>query len=103
MILAQISEARDVKRVYDDIFQEAGSEIYLKPVSLYFESLPAEVSFADMMLIARKRKEVCLGVKIKSMEDDGDRNFGVMLIPPKNDKFRLQDGDTLVVLAEDES
>ena len=41
MIMAQIAESRDIEKVYDDIFQEDGSEIYLKPASLYFESFPA--------------------------------------------------------------
>ena len=38
MIMAQISESSDIERVYDDIFQEDGSEIYLKPADLYFNS-----------------------------------------------------------------
>ncbi|MCA9522644.1 MAG: hypothetical protein KC609_16820, partial [Myxococcales bacterium] len=37
MIFAQISEEHDMKRVYDDLFSEDGSEIYLKPASLYFD------------------------------------------------------------------
>jgi hypothetical protein len=60
MIMAQISESRDIEKVYDDIFQEDGSEIYLKPASLYFESLPIQATFADMMAIAQQRGEVCI-------------------------------------------
>ena len=36
MLVAQISEDADIKPVYDDLFQEDGSEIYLKPAPLYF-------------------------------------------------------------------
>ncbi len=103
MLLAQISEDADIKRVYDHLFQEEGSEIYLKPASLYFTSLPQEVSFADMMRIAQKREEVCLGVKIKALEKDMDENFGVKLIPEKTSTFALQPDDALVVLSEDET
>lgn len=102
MLLAQMSEEPDIKAVYDQLFSEDGSEIYLKPASLYFETAPAEVSFADCMGIAQKRGEVCLGIKIKTEEEDDTRNFGVHLIPWKTDRFTLQAEDCLVVLAEDE-
>ena len=51
MIMAQISESRDIEKVYEDIFQEEGSEIYLKPAHLYFDELPLQASFADMLAI----------------------------------------------------
>ncbi len=102
MIMAQISESRDIEKVYDDIFQEDGSEIYLKPASLYFDHLPVEVSFADMMGLAQKREEICLGVKVKALESRKEDNNGITLIPEKNTRYTLQPGDSLVVLAEDE-
>ena len=102
MIMAQISESRDIEKVYDDIFQEDGSEIYLKPASLYFTDLPQEVSFADMMHVAQLREEVCIGVKIKALESSKEDNNGITLIPEKNTTFELRFEDSLVVLAEDE-
>lgn len=103
MIFAQISEEKDMKRVYDDLFQEDGSEIYLKPASLYFDELPIEVSFADLMRIAQQRDEVCIGVKIKALEKLIDKNFGVDLIPEKNTRYTLQPNDSLVVFSEDDT
>jgi hypothetical protein len=103
MIMAQISESRDIEKVYDDIFEEDGSEIYLKPARLYFDTLPIELSFADMMAIAQKRSEVCIGVKIKALETNREENNGITLIPEKNTTFTLEAEDSLVVLAEDES
>ena len=47
MIMAQIAESRDIEKVYDDIFQEDGSEIYLKPAELYFNH------FADRRRVRR--------------------------------------------------
>ena len=102
MIMAQIAESRDIEKVYDDIFQEDGSEIYLKPATLYFDSFPLEVRFADMMAIARQRGEICIGVKIKVLEPNKEHNNGVTLIPEKNTVYQLQRDDCLVVLAEDE-
>lgn len=102
MIMSQISENKNIKSVYDDIFEEDGSEIYLKPLSLYFETIPQELSFADLILIAKKRNEICIGVKLKHQEDDLMQNQGVQLIPEKNTTFKLTPNDCLVVLSEDE-
>ena len=103
MVLAQISEDADIQRVYDDLFSEDGSEIYLKPASLYFKEFPIQVSYADMIRITQKREEVCLGVKLKKDEKDIEKNFGVKLIPEKNLTYTLNANDSLVVLAEDET
>ncbi len=103
MILAQISEEPDMGRVYADLFSEDGSEIYLKPASLYFDHFPIDATFADMMAIAQQRGETCIGVKIKDKERDMDANFGVKLIPEKNTKYKLVADDALVVVAEDET
>lgn len=103
MLVAQISEDADIKPVYDDLFQEDGSEIYLKPAPLYFSEFPVEVTYADMIHVCQQREEVCLGVKLKAIEDDMSQNLGVKLIPEKNKVYRLTAQDTLVVLAEDET
>jgi hypothetical protein len=102
MIIAQVSQSRAIKRVYDDIFQEDGSEIYLKPASLYFSQFPAVATFADMIAIARKRNEVCIGFKAKALEGDDARNNGVDLNPKKDTRIAVQRDDCLIVLAEDE-
>ena len=102
MIVAQISESKKIKNVYDDIFQEEGSEIYLKPACLYFDRFPIEVSFADLISVAQARSEICIGLKIKSDETNHKKNNGVRLIPEKTKNFTLKPEDSLVVLAEDE-
>ncbi len=102
MFLAQISENPDIRIVYDDLFQEGGSEIYIKPATLYFKEFPQEVTFADMIGVAQQRHEVCFGIKIKAYEKDATQNFGISLIPEKTQTFTLEKDDALVVLAENE-
>jgi len=103
MLLAQVAEQPGMHRVFADLFDEEGSEIYLKPASLYVEDLPSELTFADLMLAAQARKEVCLGVRIAADEGRADRNFGIWLAPPKVERLTLTAGDRLVVLAEDDT
>ncbi|MBN2497204.1 MAG: hypothetical protein JXR96_21605 [Deltaproteobacteria bacterium] len=102
MIFAQLSEEPRIKELYDDIFQEEGSEIYLKPVELYFKQLPARVRFCDLLALALKREEICLGYRLAVLATDPERNFGVKVNPAKDDEIQLGPGDSLVVLAEDD-
>lgn len=103
ILLAQISEEADVKAVYDDLFEEDGSEIYFKPLRLYQDRFPVSLSFADCMSLAQQRKEVCIGVKIAADEENEEKNFGVSLIPDKKTSYEFGPEDCLVCMAEDET
>jgi hypothetical protein len=102
MILAQLSEEPLIKLLYDDLFSEDGSEIYVKPANLYFDTFPQEVTFADLIGLAAKREEVCLGIRKGALRKDHNSNFGVRLNLPKSEKITLTAKDYLVVLSEDE-
>ena len=103
MIFTQISEEPGIQQVYDNLFSEEGSEIYVKPAPLYFDTLPITCRFGDLMRVTQKRgEEICLGYKIKALEGDGDANYGVKLIPPKDSEITLNEEDCLVVVAEDD-
>lgn len=102
MIFAQLSEESTMKTVYANLFEETGSEIYLKPADLYFNSLPMDLPFADLMGAATKRNEICIGYRVGSRADDPKSNFGIILNPSKTASIHLAKDDFLVVLAEDE-
>jgi ion channel POLLUX/CASTOR len=103
MIFAQLSEEPRMIEVYDNLFEEEGSEIYVKSASLYFAELPVSCTYADLMALAQKRNgEVCIGYKLKSLEQDGSANFGVSIIPPKDTIVEITEEDALVVVAEDD-
>ncbi len=102
MIMAQISENPEIKKLYDHLFQEEGSEIYLKPCNYYFEDFPKKIAFMDMIVAAQKRDEICLGLRISSFSRNPEENFGVVVNPKKDDIFELTKDDYLVVLAENE-
>ncbi|WP_210410457.1 CASTOR/POLLUX-related putative ion channel [Leptospira adleri] len=102
-MMAQVSQEPDVMRVYENLFSPEGSEIYLKPVSLYFENSSQVVSFADCVKAALKRGETCFGIRIASEEKDEENGYGVHLIPPKDTQFSIKPEDSLIVLAEDQT
>ena len=102
-IMAQLAQEPGVKMVYDDLFSESGSEIYLKPAQVYLDNLPAKVNFADIMKAALKRNEVCFGVRMLSQSTLGDNSSNMYIIPSKDTVFDLQPSDHLITLAEDET
>lgn len=102
MILAQLSEEPLIKVLYDDLFSEDGSEIYVKPAHLYFKSFPQKISFADLIGLASKREEVCLGIRKGDLSKDANSNFGVKLNLAKTEMVEITENDYLVVLSEDE-
>ena len=80
-----------------DLFQRS-----VQPASLYFEELPFEVRFADLLAIANKRREICIGLRQAHHASDLEANFGVSLVPRENTRYTLTPDDTLVVVAEDD-
>lgn len=105
-ILAQVSQAPDVMLIYEDLFSAEGCELYLKPVEFYFppETLAfQDVTFADCVLAAQKRDEICIGIRIDALSKDEEEGFGVELIPSLYQHFNLKKKDSLIVIAEDEN
>lgn len=102
MILAQLSEEPLIKVLYDDLFSEDGSEIYVKPAKLYFDRFPQEIRFVDVINQAFKRDEICLGYRSGKLSNDAEANFGVKLNPAKDEVLHITEDDFLVVLSEDE-
>jgi hypothetical protein len=103
MLFAQMSEEPEIEGVYENLFREEGSEIYVKPAWLYFASLPVTCRFGDLMRVAQKRDgEIAIGYKLKELESDPGANYGVKINPPKDSVVTLGRDDCLVVVAEDD-
>ncbi|WP_211173219.1 CASTOR/POLLUX-related putative ion channel [Brasilonema bromeliae] len=103
-ILAQVSQEPSVMSIYDDLFSVDGSELYIKPISLYFSSKElGRLTFADCVKAAQERDELCLGVKISALAQNKNQNFGIDLVPSLDKPLNLTFNDALITLAEDET
>ena len=94
LLLTQIAENRDLYAVFRDLFDAAGSELYLKPADDYV-ALNADVTFATVVEAATQRSEIALGVKSIVCG-----RWLVELNIPKSKTIRLSEGDMVVVVAE---
>jgi hypothetical protein len=102
-IYAQVSENQDVLKVYEDLFSEEGSEVYLKPVHMFLGEIPPNMPFADLCNAALDRNETCFGVHVLAEEKDKSKGYGIYINPPKSRLFTLRPDDRLITLAEDET
>lgn len=100
LLLSQLSENPDLKRVYDELFRAEGSEIYLKPADRYIQ--PGQsVDFYTIVANAASLGETAIGYRLQALSEDMDRNFGVKINPNKDETVTLGANDFVIVLSED--
>jgi voltage-gated potassium channel Kch len=101
LMLAQASENESMAAIFDDLLDEAGSEIYMRPMSDYVD-IGRPVNFFTVALAALRRGEVALGYRRQRANDPDDRNLGgVVVNPPRGDLIAYAESDMVIVLAQD--
>lgn len=100
LIVSQISENKGLGAVFTDLFDPAGSEIYLKPAASYVE--PGEpLNFYTVVEAARRRGDAALGYRLQADARDGTKGYGVVLNPDKSARVTFVEQDEIIVLAEE--
>jgi voltage-gated potassium channel Kch len=100
LMLAQVSENKELSAVFADLFDPEGAEIYLKPAGNYVE-LGRPINFYTVVEAARRRGEIAIGYRLEAQGKDASKAYGVVVNPPKSDKVTFSDVDRIIVLAED--
>lgn len=97
LMLAQASENETLGAIFDDLLDEQGSEIYMRPAEDYV-ALDMPVNFYTVTQAARERGEVAIGYHRRR---PGARADGIVVNPSKSAVVDYQQGDRLIVLARD--
>ena len=100
LMLSQISENKQLTDVFDTLFSAEGSEIYLRPASLYIKD-GATVDFYTVLEAARRRGETAIGYRVASKAHSAADAYGVAVNPRKGDTITFSEHDKVIVLAED--
>lgn len=100
LMLSQLSENRELKKVYDVLFQAEGSEIYLKPVSRYVKP-GTEVDFYTVVASAAELGESAIGYRVAAESRHSELKYGVRLNPNKSKRVKFDEKDLVIVLSED--
>lgn len=97
-MIAQVCRERRTEMIMQDLFDEEGKEIYLKPAMLY-AAAGETVSFDQLLRASLARGEVAIGCREGSTRGTGRT---LQLNPPRNTMLRVDAQLQLVVIAESE-
>ncbi|SEP67037.1 Castor and Pollux, part of voltage-gated ion channel [Devosia sp. YR412] len=97
LMLAQASENDSLGAIFDDLLDEEGSEIYMRPAEDYV-ALGMPVNFYTVTQAARERGEVAIGYH---RPREGAKANGILVNPRKSAAVDYLAGDRLIVLARD--
>ncbi len=104
LMLSQISQNKELRIVFETLFSAGGPAIYIKPAEYYVE-LGRPVNFYTVIESARQQNQIAIGYKLaktkKRYEGDGILAYGVIVNPPKSHEIFFNDGDKIIVLAEE--
>ena len=100
LLMSQVSENKYLMRVFEDLFDADGSEIYIKPAREYVK-VDTAVNFYTILESAAEKNQVAIGYRIMAQARNSSEGYGVVVNPKKSDIFTLSDEDTIIVLSED--
>lgn len=99
LILAQVSENKELAAVFADLFDPEGAEVYLKPAKNYV-AIGRPVSFHTVVEAAVRRGEVAIGYRHEALSKDASKAYGVVVNPKKSERITFAENDRIIVLAE---
>nr|KYP72047.1 hypothetical protein KK1_011336 [Cajanus cajan] len=90
MALAMVAEDRQINDVLEELFAEEGNEMHIRQADLYLCE-GEELSFYEIMLRARQRREIVIGYRLANAER------AVINPPAKTDRRKWSLKDVFVV------
>ncbi len=89
LMLAQLSERRELRAVFDDLFDPDGSVLELRPASGFVDD--AEATYAELVAAGIEAEASVLGWRVAATGE-------VVINPPKDRRVRLGPGDDVLVI-----
>ncbi|MEA2675964.1 MAG: hypothetical protein QOJ81_105 [Chloroflexota bacterium] len=100
LMMSQLAENPDLRPIFDDMFDEEGSEIYLKPAADYV-ALGQPVDFYTVLESARRRGQIAFGYRLMRDAEKTEKNYGVSMNPDKAVEVTFTEHDKLIVISEE--
>jgi hypothetical protein len=98
--IAQISENKNLTKVFDILLTAEGVEIYLKPVSL-FTKLGIAIPFHRILEASLQQQTLAIGYRLMKYAQDPNKFYGIVLNPDKDLPIIFRHDDKIIVLAEE--
>ncbi|CAF0910602.1 unnamed protein product [Didymodactylos carnosus] len=98
--VAQLSENKNLTKVFDVLLTAEGEEIYLRPVTNYVKTEIA-VTFYTVLESSMRQNSIAIGYRQMKYALDPAKFYGIVLNPIKEDKITFRRDDKIIVLAEE--
>lgn len=98
--IAQISENKNLTKVFDVLLTAEGVEIYLRPISL-FTNLGSAIPFSRILEASLKQRTLAIGYRQMKYSQDSSRFYGIVLNPDKDTAIIFRPDDKIIILAEE--
>jgi hypothetical protein len=97
--ISQLSENKNIKKVYDVLLTANGPEIYLCLASMF---VPLEIPITYYQVLQETLKYQCLpiGYRLTKYLHDETRFYGIVLNPDKQEQITFSQNDKIIILAE---
>lgn len=99
LLLAQYQHNPHIKKIYEEILDEKGSEIYFKPAEDYIE-LGKEYNCYELTDICYAKGDIFIGYKLYDSTKNTRLKNGIDINPPKSTKIIFSKNDKFIVISE---
>ena len=103
LLMTQVAENKYLMRVFEELLDADGSEIYIKPVTNYvlLDKLNGQpINFYTVLESAARKNEVAIGYRLMSDFKNPKKGYGVVVNPKKSEPINFSEGDMVIVLSE---
>ncbi|CAF4064799.1 unnamed protein product [Adineta steineri] len=97
--ISQLSENKNIKRVYDVLLTADGPEIYFCSASM-FVPLETPISYYEILQETLKYECIAIGYRLMKYLHDETRFYGIVLNPDKQEQVIFSKHDKIIILAE---
>ena len=99
-MIAQLAENHTLDRVFNELFDVEGPEIFLRPVTNYLKT-GIEVNFYTIIESAMQHYEIPIGYRLFADQNNAEMDFGIFLNPAKQNKIIFNERDSIIVIARE--
>lgn len=97
--ISQLSENKNIKKVYDVLLTADGPDIYFCFASM-FVPLDTPISYYQVLEKTLKHQCLAIGYRLTKYSRDETRSYGISLNPNKQEEIIFSDNDEIIILAE---
>ncbi|CAF1575217.1 unnamed protein product, partial [Didymodactylos carnosus] len=98
--ITQLSENKNIGKVFDVLLTADGPEIYLRKASM-FVPLDTPVSYNQVLRSTIKRQCLAIGYRLMKYVHDPTKLHGIVINPNKQEQIIFTENDKIILLAEE--